>query len=47
MTVSLFVQTMTAMLAVVGAQAPSEPPAATRRPNLQVLKTVPESQLFR
>jgi photosynthetic reaction center cytochrome c subunit len=46
MTVSLFVQTLTAMLAIVGAQAPSEPPAATRRPNLQVLKTVPESQLF-
>lgn len=46
MTVSLFVQTMTAMLAIAGAQAPSEPPAAIRRPNLQVLTTVTESQLF-
>ena len=32
------------MLAI--GQAPSEPPAANRRPNLQVLTTVPESQLF-
>ena len=40
MTAILFVT----MLAV--AQAPTEPPAASRRPNPQVLKTVPESQLF-
>lgn len=40
MTAILFVT----MLAV--AQAQTEPPAASRRPNLQVLKTVPESQLF-
>jgi hypothetical protein len=38
------------LLAVIllfnGVQIPGEPPAALRRPNLQVLKTIPESQLF-
>jgi hypothetical protein len=34
------------MLALNAGQTPSEPPAALRRPNLQVLKTMPESQLF-
>jgi hypothetical protein len=34
------------MLALGAAQTQSEPPAAAKRPNLQVLTTVPESQLF-
>lgn len=42
----IFLRTVSAMLVVAGAQTQSEPPAATRRPNLQVLTTVPESQLF-
>jgi hypothetical protein len=41
----LLVQALGAVLAMAG-QEPSEPPAATRRPKLQVLTTVPESQLF-
>ena len=43
---AMFVVAVSAMLAVAAAQAPSEPPAALRRPNLQVLASVPESQLF-
>src|SRR5262245_16607277 len=46
MTTTMFVQAVSAMLAIAAAQVPSEPPAAIRRPNLQVLTTVPESQLF-
>jgi hypothetical protein len=42
----MFVQAVSATLAIAAAQLPSEPPAALRRPNLQVLTTVPESQLF-
>jgi hypothetical protein len=41
-----FVLALCGTLAVAAAQAPSEPPAVTRRPNLQVLTTVTESQLF-
>ena len=40
---------MTAILLLslfVAVQAPAEPPASSKRPNLQVLTTVPESQLF-
>jgi len=43
---AIFVTAVSALLAIAAAQAPSEPPAKTRRPNLQVLTTVPESQLF-
>src|SRR5262245_45499339 len=46
MTTTMFVQAVSAMLAIAAAQVPSEPPAAIRRPNLRVLTTVPESQLF-
>jgi hypothetical protein len=45
----LMLHAVSATLAIAAAQAPSapsEPPAAIRRPNLQVLTTVPESQLF-
>lgn len=45
MIAALFVA-VSAMLAIAAAQAPGEPPAAIRRPNLQVLTKVPESQLF-
>jgi len=44
MKTALFVQFLGAMLAI--AQEPAEPPAAARRTKLQVLTTVPESQLF-
>jgi len=46
MMTTLFVQAVSAMLTVAAAQAPSEPPAVIRRPNLRVLTTVTESQLF-
>lgn len=42
----LSVQALSATLAIGAPQAPSEPPAVIRRPNLQVLTKVPESQLF-
>ena len=43
---AMLVQAVSTMLTIAAVQAASEPPAATRRPNLQVLTTVPESQLF-
>src|SRR5690349_25132914 len=46
MRTALFVPPAIAMLAIAAAQQPVEPPAASRRPKLQVLTTVPESQLF-
>ena len=46
MTIATCVQTLSAMLLVAAAQVATEPPAAVRRPNLKVLTTVPESQLF-
>lgn len=46
MTPTTFAAVVSATLAVAAAQAPSEPAAALRRPNLLVLTTAPESQLF-
>ncbi|HEV8147794.1 MAG TPA: photosynthetic reaction center cytochrome c subunit family protein [Bryobacteraceae bacterium] len=47
MTTNAFlVRVLSATLCIAAAQEPNEPPAASRRPKLQVLTTVPESQLF-
>jgi photosynthetic reaction center cytochrome c subunit len=43
---AMFVRISVAIFVFAIGQAATEPPAASRRPNLQVLKTVPESQLF-
>jgi len=46
MKTALLVHALGALLATAAAQDSNEPPAAKRRPKLQVLTTVPESQLF-
>jgi hypothetical protein len=46
MTIARVVPVVSALLALGAGQAPTEPPAALRRPHLQVLTKVPESQLF-
>src|SRR5260221_7914090 len=46
MTIASVVPIITAVLALGARQAPTEPPAALRRPHLEVLTKVPESQLF-
>ena len=43
---AIFVPTVSALLVVAASQPQTDQPAATRRPNLQVLTTVSESQLF-
>jgi photosynthetic reaction center cytochrome c subunit len=46
MTLASVTAFLSALLAIGAGQTPIEPPAALRRPHLEVLTTVPESQLF-